>query len=163
MIELIANIDVDDLSAALAFYVDGLGLTVRRRFGDFGVELSGASSSVFLLVKPAGTTPAPGSAPRDYRRHWTPVHLDFVVDDVDAAAARAVRAGARLEGEVRTDLARLGVRAALLEHVGEIAQRALQDGHGGAVHRRRVAHGISGSGWGLCSGIRGRPLRRSRG
>lgn len=102
MIELIANIDVDDLSAALAFYVDGLGLTVRRRFGDFGVELSGASSSVFLLVKPAGTTPAPGSAPRDYRRHWTPVHLDFVVDDVDAAAARAVRAGARLEGEVRT-------------------------------------------------------------
>jgi predicted enzyme related to lactoylglutathione lyase len=102
MIELIANIDVDDLSVALAFYVDGLGLTVRRRFGDFGVELSGASSSVFLLVKPGGTTPAPGSAPRDYRRHWTPVHLDFVVDDVDAAAARAVRAGARLEGEVRT-------------------------------------------------------------
>ncbi|MES0874034.1 VOC family protein [Sinimarinibacterium thermocellulolyticum] len=102
MIELIANIDVDDLSAALAFYVDGLGLAVRRRFGDLGVELCGASSSIFLLVKPAGTTPAPDAAARDYRRHWTPVHLDFVVDDVQAAAARAVAAGARLEGEIRT-------------------------------------------------------------
>lgn len=102
MIELIANIDVDDLTSALAFYVDGLGLSVHRRFGDFGVELSGASSSVFLLVKPAGSAPAPGVLPRDYRRHWTPVHLDFVVDDIDVAAARAVRAGARLEDKIQT-------------------------------------------------------------
>jgi GNAT superfamily N-acetyltransferase len=35
--------------------------------------------------------------PRDYARHWTPVHLDVVVDDVDQAVARAVAAGARLE------------------------------------------------------------------
>ena len=35
--------------------------------------------------------------PRDYARHWTPVHLDVVVDDVDSAVARAVAAGARLE------------------------------------------------------------------
>lgn len=31
---------------------------------------------------------------RDYARHWTPVHLDFVVDDVEEAARRALDAGA---------------------------------------------------------------------
>lgn len=39
---------------------------------------------------------------RDYRRHWTPVHLDFVVPDLAAALARARDAGATLEGEPRT-------------------------------------------------------------
>ena len=34
---------------------------------------------------------------RDYERHWTPVHLDFVVEDVDAAVRRATDAGAKLE------------------------------------------------------------------
>jgi uncharacterized glyoxalase superfamily protein PhnB len=34
---------------------------------------------------------------RDYQRQWTPVHFDLVVDDVDAAAARAVAAGAKQE------------------------------------------------------------------
>ena len=30
---------------------------------------------------------------RDYGRHSTPVHLDFVVEDVEAAVERAVAAG----------------------------------------------------------------------
>jgi uncharacterized glyoxalase superfamily protein PhnB len=34
---------------------------------------------------------------RGYQRHWTPVHFDIVVDDVDAAAERAVAAGATRE------------------------------------------------------------------
>lgn len=32
-----------------------------------------------------------------YDRHWTPVHPDVVVEDVDAAVTRAVDAGAVLE------------------------------------------------------------------
>lgn len=101
--ELLANIDVDDLSRAEAFYCNGLGLTVRRRFGSFGVELAGATSPVFLLVKAPGTRPTPQPASRrDYGRHWTPVHLDFVVADVEAAAERALAMGARLEGEIQT-------------------------------------------------------------
>jgi predicted enzyme related to lactoylglutathione lyase len=36
---------------------------------------------------------------RSYDRHWTPVHLDFVVDDIGAAIVRSVAAGARLERE----------------------------------------------------------------
>ena len=38
---------------------------------------------------------------RDYRRHWTPVHLDFVVEDLGAAVRRAEGAGAVLEGGIQ--------------------------------------------------------------
>jgi predicted enzyme related to lactoylglutathione lyase len=38
---------------------------------------------------------------RRYGRHWTPVHPDIVVDDVDAAVARAVGAGAKLEAPAK--------------------------------------------------------------
>jgi predicted enzyme related to lactoylglutathione lyase len=34
---------------------------------------------------------------RDYARHWTPVHLDFVTDAIEPAIARAAAAGAHLE------------------------------------------------------------------
>lgn len=103
-LELLANIDVDDLPRAIDFYCTALGLAVGRRFGDAGVELLGASSAIYLLKKAAGTaTSAAPSRQRDYSRHWTPVHLDFVVPDIDAAVARATAAGARLEGDVRTD------------------------------------------------------------
>jgi lactoylglutathione lyase len=51
-----------------------------------------------LLVAARGTAPFAGStATRDYRRHWTPVHLDFVVDDIEAAVKQAVTAGASIE------------------------------------------------------------------
>jgi predicted enzyme related to lactoylglutathione lyase len=39
---------------------------------------------------------------RDYQRHWTPVHLDFVVGDIRAAVKRAQAAGAVLERDVAT-------------------------------------------------------------
>lgn len=39
---------------------------------------------------------------RDYQRHWTPVHLDFVVEDVHAAVRKATLAGATLEGDIHT-------------------------------------------------------------
>jgi lactoylglutathione lyase len=100
---LLANIDVDDLVRAEAFYVQALALKAGRRFGDDGVELLGASAPIYLLRKAAGS--AAGDATmqtRDYRRHWTPVHLDFVVPDLAAALTRAQAAGAVLEGAVRT-------------------------------------------------------------
>jgi catechol 2,3-dioxygenase-like lactoylglutathione lyase family enzyme len=103
--ELLANIDVPDLQAGIAFYTSALGLRVGRRFGTFGAELLGASSAIYLLEKPAGSAPAPRAHQiRDYSRHWTPVHLDFVVADIEAAVRRAVAAGASPEGEMRTHL-----------------------------------------------------------
>ena len=100
--DLLVNIDVPELEKAIGFYTRALGLTVGRRFGEDGAELLGASSRIYLLAKPAGTVPAPGARPRNYARHWTPVHLDFVVPDVDAAVERAVEAGAKVD-EPATD------------------------------------------------------------
>lgn len=99
--DLLVNIDVPDLAAAERFYVEAFGLTPSRRFGDDGVELTGWPVRVYLLVKAAGTVGAGGDM-RRYERHWSPVHLDVVVDDVEAALARAVAAGAVPETEIRT-------------------------------------------------------------
>jgi predicted enzyme related to lactoylglutathione lyase len=98
---LLVNIDVPDLEAGVAFYTAAFGLTVGRRFGGEVVELTGWPAPLYLLAKAAGTVGA-GDSRRDYARHWTPVHLDVVVDDVAAARARAVAAGAVAEGGIRT-------------------------------------------------------------
>jgi phage terminase Nu1 subunit (DNA packaging protein) len=67
------------------------------------VELLGAPSPIYLLARPAGTIASALSPDRRrYERHWTPVHLDFAVDDIEAALGRAVTAGARVETPVRT-------------------------------------------------------------
>jgi predicted enzyme related to lactoylglutathione lyase len=101
-LKLLVNIDVDDLEKASTFYCDGLGLKVGRRF-DGWRELVGGSSPIYLLPKPSGSDVSPKSnSKRDYARHWTPVHLDFVVDDIDAALKRALAAGATLERDVTT-------------------------------------------------------------
>jgi predicted enzyme related to lactoylglutathione lyase len=98
---LLVNIDVPDLARAEAFYVSAFGLRVQRRFGRAGVELVGGEAPIYLLAKPAGSEAVPGtSLVRDYERHWTPVHLDFAVDDLPAARDRAVAAGARIERDI---------------------------------------------------------------
>ncbi|HEY0973721.1 MAG TPA: VOC family protein [Solimonas sp.] len=100
---LLVNIDVDDLDKARRFYEAAFGLRVGRRFGDVGLEMLGAAAPIYLLMKCAGTAAAPTcSQTRNFDRHWTPVHLDFVVDDIDAAVARALAAGAQLEKPVST-------------------------------------------------------------
>ena len=96
-------IDVEDLEKGIAFYRDAFGLTPGRRLGRKWAEMLGGPAPIDLLAERAGTAPLPGSAAavRDYRRHWTPVHLDWPVPDLDAALRRAQAAGARLEGEIR--------------------------------------------------------------
>lgn len=95
---ILVNIDVPDLEAAIDFYGRAFGLALHRRLGPGAAEMLGASAPIYLLEKAAGT-PAASAArqARDYARHWTPVHLDVVVDDVDSAVERAVAAGATLE------------------------------------------------------------------
>jgi predicted enzyme related to lactoylglutathione lyase len=101
MVELLANIDVDDLERGVAFY-EALGLQLGRRFGAEAAEMVGAAVRVFLLAKPAGSAPFTGAPGRSYARHWTPVHLEFAVDDVHQAVAAACAAGAQLEGEIQS-------------------------------------------------------------
>lgn len=95
---VIINIDVPDLDVGIRFYTAALGLSHTRTLDNDTAELRGAAATIYLLLKPGGSTAAK-SAPveRDYRRHWTPVHFDIVVDDVDAAGARALAAGAQQE------------------------------------------------------------------
>ena len=99
--QALINVDVDDLDKATHFYQTAFGLKVGRRFGADGVELLGSSAPIYLLVKMAGTAVS-SSTPlrRSYDRHWTPVHLDFVVDEIESAVRRAVDAGARLENSI---------------------------------------------------------------
>jgi catechol 2,3-dioxygenase-like lactoylglutathione lyase family enzyme len=107
VIELRLCIDVPDLDRAIAFYVEALGLRPGRRNGALWAELLGGPCPIDLLPVEAGSPASPdpelqeGAAPRrSFARHWTPIHLDVVVPDVDAAARRAVAAGARLERPV---------------------------------------------------------------
>ena len=100
--DLLINIDVPDLERGVAFYQQAFGLTVTRRLGPEIVELGGLPVRLYLLKKPGGSVGA-GADPRRYDRHWTPVHVDVVVDDIEAALRRAVAAGARAETEIRVD------------------------------------------------------------
>jgi uncharacterized glyoxalase superfamily protein PhnB len=102
--EMLVNVDVDDLEKAVAFYCDALGFHADRRLFDGSVvEMSGASSKIHLLAKAPGSAASSQAAVyRSYRRHWTPVHLDFSVEDLEHAVSRAIDAGAILEGEIQT-------------------------------------------------------------
>jgi len=113
------NIDVDDLDRAVAFYAALLDLKVGRRLGAAGVELVGGSAPLYLLVKAAGSTVSPTSGERRrYQRHWTPVHLDFAVPDLDKAVAAALAAGATQDHPAET------------HRWGRIAHMADPFGHG---------------------------------
>lgn len=102
-VQTLINIDVDDLGKATTFYCDAFGLRVGRRFGAEVVELLGAEAAIYLLAKAAGSqATAGGDGKRTYARHWTPIHLDFVVADVEAAVARAETAGASREGAIES-------------------------------------------------------------
>jgi predicted enzyme related to lactoylglutathione lyase len=99
---VLVNIDVSDLERAIHFYTEGLDLRLRRRLGPDIAELAGASTPIFLTRHGSGTRPVSGElSTRDYGRHWTPVHLDFVVDDLEAASRKVESAGATRESEIR--------------------------------------------------------------
>ena len=80
-------IGVTALEQGIAFYTQGLGLSLHRRLRPNWVEMEGASVPVFLLVS---------NRPRDFAGPWT-VHLDFVTTDLDAAVRQAQDAGAVLD------------------------------------------------------------------
>ena len=103
MLKLAINIDVDNLEKGVAFYAEAFDLKPLRRFGATAVELGGAQAPVYILEKASAAPPFPGAQTlRDYRRHWTPVHVDLIVDDIEHARARALKAGARAESEVES-------------------------------------------------------------
>lgn len=96
-------IDVPDMERAIAFYTQGLGLRLGRRLRSDWTELLGGPCALDLLCEPAGSAPlGPAHVQRrDYARHWTPVHLDFVVKDIAAMVERLLEHGAVLERPIQ--------------------------------------------------------------
>ena len=105
MTGIVINIDVPSLKAGIQFYTTAFECDLRRMLFDGAVaELILGDRPIYLIEQHEGTRPYPGAAKvRSYARHWTPVHLDVVVDDLHPALERAVQAGAFRTGEVSTD------------------------------------------------------------
>ena len=97
-----AYIEVGDLERGITFYCGTLGFTLKRRLSATWVELEGARVPIFLLGNRPPVADSGGKkVQRSFERHWTPVHLDFIVDDLDVTVARALELGASLERGVQ--------------------------------------------------------------
>ncbi|MFV1984815.1 MAG: VOC family protein [Thiohalomonadales bacterium] len=98
MIKISVSIDVSNLKKAETFYVEALGCKKVRDQGDM-VVLSVENSDIYLQEKEPGTTPLVSSdVVRNYERHWTPIHLDFICDNVDELVSKIVKLGGLHEG-----------------------------------------------------------------
>lgn len=98
--QMLINIDVPELESAIEFYRHALGLNLARIIDGDVAEMSGAGAPIYLMAHRAGSAPAKSVAgARRYHRHWTPVHIDFVVKDIAQAKARARAAGATCESD----------------------------------------------------------------
>jgi predicted enzyme related to lactoylglutathione lyase len=102
MVLVHAYIEVTELPDGIKFYCGGLGLTLKRRLSPTWVELAGANLPIYLLANRA-TLAVLGSKQvvRSYERHWTPVHLDFIVEDMDQMLAHLISLGASLDRDIK--------------------------------------------------------------
>ena len=61
--------------------------------------ISTENCDIYLQEKEAGTKPIPSEAfERDYDRHWTPIHLDFLTENVDDVVKKVLQLGGQHEG-----------------------------------------------------------------
>jgi predicted enzyme related to lactoylglutathione lyase len=104
MIKITVSIDVSDLKKAEEFYVKALGCEKVRNQGESMVVLRVENSDIYLQEKKAGTKPFKTSnSVRSYERHWTPIHLDFICDDVKELVAKILEHGGSHEGGESAD------------------------------------------------------------
>ncbi|MCJ8314046.1 MAG: VOC family protein [Saccharospirillaceae bacterium] len=104
MIKISVSIDVSDLNKAETFYIKALGCKKVRNQGDNMVVLSTDNCDIYLQEKKAGTNPLKSKdVTRDYGRHWTPIHLDFLCENVDELVEKILEFGGSHEGGERAD------------------------------------------------------------
>jgi predicted enzyme related to lactoylglutathione lyase len=98
MVEIEICVDVPDLAQGERFYAEAFGFSkVAEPYPGVAFLRAGAGK-ITLLAKREGTKPSPHTKDvRRYERHWTPVHLDFHVEDLRSALDRALNAGATQE------------------------------------------------------------------
>lgn len=96
-------IDVSDRAKALEFYTKALACEFVKESAEY-VELVAEGVTLYLGEKAAGSNPLiEGEAARCYERHWTPIHLDFIVSNLDQHVAAVLAHGGKKEGESRGD------------------------------------------------------------
>lgn len=99
MIKISVSIDVSNLKQAETFYIEALGCKKLRDQGSDMAVLSTENCDIYLQEKEAGTKPlVSGEVVRDYKRHWTPVHLGFLTKNVDDVVKSIVQSGGVHEG-----------------------------------------------------------------
>src|SRR5690606_21994777 len=97
------SIDVPNLDNGLRFYGRVFGFTENARPFPTMAVLDGNNVTVCMHEKAGGTKSSPaGAEQRRYERHWTPVHLDLHVQDIDAVLSRVRAEGGAVESEFRT-------------------------------------------------------------
>lgn len=98
MAKISVSIDVSDMEKGVLFYSKALGCNKERVGADIS-ELSANNATIYLLNKASGSNPLlSGTASRNYDRHWTPVHLDFSVPDIEQAVSLVLEFGGTKEG-----------------------------------------------------------------
>jgi predicted enzyme related to lactoylglutathione lyase len=92
------SIDVPNLEQGVAFYCAAFGFSLESEPVPSVAVLRGLNIELCLLEKPAGSKPSPKTNDkRKFERHWTPVHLDFHVEDLHASLKRVEALGAKRE------------------------------------------------------------------
>ncbi|WNZ57612.1 VOC family protein [Microbulbifer sp. MKSA007] len=103
MIKLSISIDVSNIKQAEDFYIKALGCKKLRDQAGMSV-ISVENCDIYLQEKEARSAAAPTeTAERNYSRHWTPVHIDFLTENVDEIVKRIVKLGGKHEGGERGD------------------------------------------------------------
>jgi predicted enzyme related to lactoylglutathione lyase len=100
VIKLSVSIDVSNLKEAENFYIEALGCKKLRDQGDMSV-IAVDNCDIYLQEKEAGSKPIPSGfdeIERQYSRHWTPVHLDFLAENVDEIVEKVLKLGGKHEG-----------------------------------------------------------------
>lgn len=91
MPKVLISVDVGDLNQAESFYVDALGCEFVKKPYPRMTVVSAGGVEIWLVEKPVASSPFPGSDPvRTYERHWTPVHMDFCVHDIEGTLSQIV-------------------------------------------------------------------------
>jgi len=98
MFEISISIDVSDMEKAVLFYTKALDCT-ELRVGESTTKLKAQNANIFLLKNESGTNPLiKETSSRNYERHWTPVHLDFNVTEIEKTASLVKKYGGVIEG-----------------------------------------------------------------
>ena len=89
------SVDIPNLDDAIRFYTTAFGFTKSSAPVPGVAVLRAGNMNVCLLEKRTGTRASTHTEEtRHHQRHWTPVHLDIHVDNLEVALARALDAGA---------------------------------------------------------------------